>query len=71
MTAGHAVLVAEWVSSVAHARYLAEIGISAVQGRMLPSDREAFVCLYRQTPVLMIQSNGHLSQAFALSQVAA
>lgn len=43
-----AVLVAEWVSSVAYAHHLSKIGFHAVQGRNLPAERERFDALYRK-----------------------
>ncbi len=63
--AGHAQFIAEWVSSAAKARLLADIGFNAVQGRYLPVNRVDFNRLLVRTPARRMQmAHGGLAQAF-------
>ncbi len=59
--------IAEWVSSAAKARLLAEIGFDSVQGRYLPVNREEFTCRFSNTPARRLQMvyNNNLSGTFA------
>ncbi len=59
------VFIAEWVSSVAKARFLAEMGFNAVQGRCLPVSREEFLSRFTQTPAHLCPQDRILTDTFA------
>lgn len=66
-SAGHATFIAEWVTSVAKARHLADIGFNAVQGRCLPLSRREFCLRYAQTAPVRSRTipSGPLRETFS------
>jgi EAL domain-containing protein (putative c-di-GMP-specific phosphodiesterase class I) len=64
--ASNSQFIAEWVSSAAKARFLAEMGFNAVQGRYLPLSRVEFTRRLNRTPtVRMRMAHGGLKYSFA------